>query len=85
MIQDAGNNFSPDRPPPICYTLVNGFFGLLWAVGIPVVFCVYFSLWFWLKIPVVVVWLILSGRVVDRYIPYALNPVIEWAHGRISR
>jgi hypothetical protein len=71
-------------PPTNCYVVVNGFFGLLWAIGVPILFCVYSDWSLWIKIPAVVVWVVLSGRVVDRYIPRITNPVIEWVYDRVS-
>jgi hypothetical protein len=71
-------------PPTNCYAVVNGFIGLLWIVGIPVLFCTYSSAPLWVKIPVVALWVIVSGRIVDRYIPRITNPVIEWIYERVS-
>jgi hypothetical protein len=71
-------------PPTTCYVVVNGFFGLLWAIGVPILFCAYSDWSLWIKIPAVVVWVVLSGRVVDRHIPRITNPVIEWVYDRVS-
>jgi hypothetical protein len=71
-------------PPTNCYVVVNGLFGLLWAIGVPIFFCIYSDWSLWIKIPAVVVWVVLSGLVADRYIPRITNPVIEWVYGRVS-
>jgi hypothetical protein len=72
-------------PPSLWYVVINGFFALLWAIGIPVVFFWHYVSWpLWAKIPSVVVFLALSVRIIDRHIPRLTNPVIEWVHDRIG-
>lgn len=65
------------------YGVVNGSFGLLW-LGIPVFLAVYFHWSLWLTIPVALVWLFLSGRLIDRHMPRLTNPVIEWTYEKVS-
>ncbi len=71
-------------PPALWYGVVNGFFALLWAIGIPVAFWHYVGWPLWAKLPSIVVFLVLSVRIIDRHIPRITNPVIEWVHDRFG-
>jgi hypothetical protein len=69
------------RPPPLAYLLVNLPLGVLWLFGLPALAWTHFDLPGWLVLLASVPWLLLSGRVVDRWIPSLANPVLEalWA------
>ncbi len=69
-------------PPSLWYGVVNGFFSLLWAIGIPVAFWHYVSWPPRAKTPSAMVFLFLSARIIDRHIPRLTNPVIEWVYDR---
>ncbi|MCY1053458.1 hypothetical protein [Nannocystis sp. SCPEA4] len=70
--------------PPRWHIAVNVPAMMLWTVGLPLLVCHLLSLsawWAWVLVPA---WSLVTGRIIDRYLPALTGPLLDRLH-RASR